>query len=265
MKMATVVVLGCGFSVVRGVGSPSPMMKGRLDRALALYRTLSSSRSVTLLLSGRGRQCVSEAEVMAEYLLERDVPATDILKEDRSMNTIENCLESSLLIYETFFAPERWREQGHAESEDGEREKVKRVPVELHIVTSCFHIARTRTIFEHFRLGELFRVTFVEAETPAEEKKEREDREKRNNTSKRLRTYDRDAVLLLYKGLRLKKTPYAPSLLRGKKEDLYIAPPRYRRLESKRWGRCKKGYVYAPPRYRSSGTKRWKRKDSQES
>jgi uncharacterized SAM-binding protein YcdF (DUF218 family) len=85
------IVLGCGL---RPDGSPTPLLRGRLDRALAFAerQLAETGKSLTFVTSGgQGPdECISESESMARYLMERGVPEERILREDRSTDTFEN-------------------------------------------------------------------------------------------------------------------------------------------------------------------------------
>ena len=85
------IVLGCA---IRKDGSPTPLLRGRLDRALAFARAqeAETGRAPLFVLSGgQGPdERVSEAEAMARYLAEQGVPAERMLLEDRSTDTAEN-------------------------------------------------------------------------------------------------------------------------------------------------------------------------------
>ena len=85
------IVPGCA---IRKDGSPTPLLRGRLDRALAFARAqeAETGRAPLFVLSGgQGPdERVSEAEAMARYLAEQGVPAERMLLEDRSTDTAEN-------------------------------------------------------------------------------------------------------------------------------------------------------------------------------
>ena len=111
-------------------GCPSAWVCARLDRALEL----ASSTSYFLVLS-RGTThhppvCdehqfpIDEASASAAYLMERHIPAHQILVENWSLDTIGNAYFARLCILE---------------------------PMNLYrlaIITSDFHMTRTRTIFD---------------------------------------------------------------------------------------------------------------------
>jgi uncharacterized SAM-binding protein YcdF (DUF218 family) len=94
-----IVVLGAGL-----VGSRvPPLLASRLDRALRLYRRdLAAGRTPVIVVSGGqgADEDVSEAFAMREYLLERDVPADDVVLEDQATTTEENLRYSKELLAE---------------------------------------------------------------------------------------------------------------------------------------------------------------------
>ena len=94
-----IIVLGCA---IRKDGSPTPLLKGRLDRAydFARKQELESGKAPVFVLSGGqgSDECVSEAECMRRYLAGRGVPEDRMILEDRSTDTTENMRFSKALI-----------------------------------------------------------------------------------------------------------------------------------------------------------------------
>lgn len=94
------IVLGCG---IRADGTPSPILKGRLDRALrfAEAQAAEGGRAPVFVVSGgQGPdEPKSEAEAMREYLLNQGVPVERILVEDQSTDTAENMRYSKEKIW----------------------------------------------------------------------------------------------------------------------------------------------------------------------
>jgi uncharacterized SAM-binding protein YcdF (DUF218 family) len=101
-----VVVLGAGLIGGRRV---SPLLASRLERGLSVYGSLDAQNAPILIVSGgKGSdERLSEAEAMANYLVERGFPADRILREDRSRTTEENLLYSAALMKEA--RPEGYR------------------------------------------------------------------------------------------------------------------------------------------------------------
>ena len=84
-------VLGCGL---KPDGTPTPLLQGRLDRALDFYqRQLSETgKALTFIPSGGqgSDEAISESAAMKRYLTAHGVPTERIIEEDRSTNTFEN-------------------------------------------------------------------------------------------------------------------------------------------------------------------------------
>ena len=93
------VVLGCGL---KRDGTPTPLLRGRLDLALSFDREQQSStgeKAVFVVSGGQGPDEIqSEAASMQGYLLQQGVEKDRILLEDRSSDTAENMRFSRELI-----------------------------------------------------------------------------------------------------------------------------------------------------------------------
>ncbi len=85
------IILGCGL---RRDGTPTPLLRGRIDRALAFAEAqkAQTGKELTFVTSGgRGpNEVISESASMKRYLMEHGVPETRIIEEDRSTDTLEN-------------------------------------------------------------------------------------------------------------------------------------------------------------------------------
>ena len=96
-----IIVLGCA---IRKDGTPTPLLRGRLDRALAFANRQEAETGkapVFVLSGGQGAdECVSEAECMRRWLAEQGVPEDRMILEDRSTDTAENMAFSKKLILE---------------------------------------------------------------------------------------------------------------------------------------------------------------------
>ncbi len=86
-----IIILGCG---IRKDGTPSPLLRGRIDRALAFAEKQEAETGkapVFVTSGGQGPDEVcSESAAMKRYLLEQGIPEERILEEDRSTDTLEN-------------------------------------------------------------------------------------------------------------------------------------------------------------------------------
>ncbi len=92
-------ILGCGL---RKDGTPTPLLRGRCDRALAFYKKQKeeTGRELVFITSGgQGENEVnSESLAMKNYLLEKGVPEERIIEEDGSTDTFENMKNSKAKI-----------------------------------------------------------------------------------------------------------------------------------------------------------------------
>lgn len=93
------IILGCG---IQKDGTPSPLLAGRVDRALKFYREqkeLIGKAPVLIPSGGQGPDEVCpESEAMANYMLEQGIPEEDIIQENRSTSTFENMKFSKEII-----------------------------------------------------------------------------------------------------------------------------------------------------------------------
>ncbi len=93
------IILGCG---IRKDGTPTPLLAGRVDRALKFYRQQikkTGKAPVFVPSGGQGpNEVISESESMTGYLLKKGVPAEHILQENKSRSTYENMLFSKKVI-----------------------------------------------------------------------------------------------------------------------------------------------------------------------
>ena len=94
-----ILILGCGL---KKDGTPTPLLKGRADRALKFYREqIAETGHAPILVPSGGQgpdEVCAESESMARYLMEQDVPEEHILQEDRSASTYENMRNSRDLL-----------------------------------------------------------------------------------------------------------------------------------------------------------------------
>ncbi len=95
------IILGCG---IRKDGTPSPLLRGRIDRALDFRNRQVQTTGKDLIFVTSGGQgpdeVQSESASMKQYLLEKGVPEERIIEEDRSTSTFENMKFSKEKIWE---------------------------------------------------------------------------------------------------------------------------------------------------------------------
>ncbi len=86
-----VIINGCG---IRSDGTPTPILKGRIDKALEFARRQKeeTGKDLTFVTSGgQGpNEVISESACMKRYLMEQGIPGERIIEEDQSTNTFEN-------------------------------------------------------------------------------------------------------------------------------------------------------------------------------
>ena len=85
------IILGCG---IRKDGTPSPLLRGRIDLALDFAEKQKAQTGKDLIFITSGGQGpdepIPESASMKRYMIEQGVPAERIIEEDRSTNTLEN-------------------------------------------------------------------------------------------------------------------------------------------------------------------------------
>lgn len=106
----TLIILG---NPAKDDGTPSAILKTRLDKGLEVYKTGKAKYIITT--GGAAHNFYVEAEIMQNYLVDKGVPAESIIQDQVSLNTIdnaENCaklmkiygLETALIITSSFHA-----------------------------------------------------------------------------------------------------------------------------------------------------------------
>ncbi|MBQ3938619.1 MAG: YdcF family protein [Clostridia bacterium] len=95
------IILGCGL---RKDGTPTPLLRGRIDRAIAFYEKQKAETGKELIFVtsvGQGEnEANSESLAMKNYLLEKGIPEERMIEEDRSTDTFENMKFSKAKILE---------------------------------------------------------------------------------------------------------------------------------------------------------------------
>ncbi len=95
-----IIVLGCA---IRRDGTPTPLLRGRLDRALQFAETQQAATGkapVFVLSGGQGSdECISEAESMRRYLEGKGIDEERMILEDKSVDTLQNMRFSKEKIF----------------------------------------------------------------------------------------------------------------------------------------------------------------------
>ena len=93
------IILGCQ---IKKDGSLTPLLKGRVDRAIEFRNEQLKSNGKDLVFvpsGGKGKdEVISEAEAMKKYLLSQGIKEKNILIENKSKNTYENLKNSIKII-----------------------------------------------------------------------------------------------------------------------------------------------------------------------
>ncbi|MBQ1502698.1 MAG: YdcF family protein [Clostridia bacterium] len=85
------IILGCA---IRKDGTPTPLLAGRIDRAIEFYEKQKNKTGKELLFvtsGGKGSdEVLSESAVMKRYLIEHGIPEDRIIEENKSVDTYQN-------------------------------------------------------------------------------------------------------------------------------------------------------------------------------
>lgn len=95
------IVLGCAL---KKDGTPTPLLQGRLDRAIDFYnkqKERTGKELVFITSGGQGAdEVISESSAMKRYLIEHGIPENRIIEENQSTSTYENMLYSKNKIWQ---------------------------------------------------------------------------------------------------------------------------------------------------------------------
>ncbi|MBB6330342.1 uncharacterized SAM-binding protein YcdF (DUF218 family) [Chryseobacterium sediminis] len=123
-----IVVLGGGVVDISNTEKLHTMSYSRIVTAYQLYHEFQEKNiPCKIIISGKGRGHTSEAELFSENFKKMGVPDSDIIKEDKSMNTYQNAKFSSPIVK-------------------------KMAPTNVYLVTSGFHMKRSVALFQIFGL-----------------------------------------------------------------------------------------------------------------
>lgn len=108
MDADCILVLGCG---VREDGTPSLMLRDRLETGIALYEGKAAPK---LLMSGdHGRKEYDEVNLMKAYAMERNIPSADIFMDHAGFSTYDSlyrardifCVEKVIIVTQSYHLP----------------------------------------------------------------------------------------------------------------------------------------------------------------
>lgn len=157
--MIVILVLGCNitFDIKTLKYIPDIILETRLNRAILAYQDCTDDETILVVSGGRtkGRK-ISESSVMKDYLVNHGINETVIFEENRSVNTIENCIYSYMHIQkirknkisiQTIKGLNTNNNYyGGTPEESGELSTLS----EIKLVTSEFHMDRSMRIFKYF-------------------------------------------------------------------------------------------------------------------
>ncbi|WP_228422218.1 YdcF family protein [Chryseobacterium aurantiacum] len=124
-----IVVLGGGVVDIDNTEKLHTMSYSRIVTAYQLYHEFrKNNEPCKILISGKGRGRISEAELFRENFKSMGVPDSDIIKEDKSMNTYQNAKFSDKILKQIS-------------------------PSSVYLVTSGFHMKRSVSLFQTFGLN----------------------------------------------------------------------------------------------------------------
>ncbi|WEV76213.1 YdcF family protein [Bifidobacterium sp. ESL0800] len=146
-KYDYIIILGAGLQGTK----PTPLLRGRIDKAVDLWNR-QDRHGLFVVSGGQGAdEEISEAEAMKRYLVEvRGVPATAIIKEDRSTTTLENLRNCKAIMDQRDGVSGIGSGEGTVVSQTSET-KSKRLermknrlscPYRVAVVTSDYHVFR---------------------------------------------------------------------------------------------------------------------------
>lgn len=96
LRQHYIIVLGSGLIDEKKV---SPLLAGRIDRAIQVYKKQKKNPPMLIMSGGKGNdELISEGEAMKEYALKCGIDEEYILVENQSKNTYENLLFSKKII-----------------------------------------------------------------------------------------------------------------------------------------------------------------------
>ena len=127
---SVIVVLGGGMTRLGNQQQPHIISYSRLVTAAILYQSAKqNNQPCKIITSGNGNpDGMHEATSYTRLLISMGIPESDIIIEDKSMNTYENAEYSSLIVKTM-------------------------PPSKVYLVTSGFHIKRSGILFESFGIN----------------------------------------------------------------------------------------------------------------
>ena len=160
--MDIIIILGCSRGLEKKedkniVITNKSHLYYRLEEGFKVYNEIDNPAKI-IICSGGGS--VNEAVIMKEYLTEKGIPDYRIHKEIYSKNTIENCIFTYQLL-SRYLAKELSLEEIQGKDVSNQRQLeldginkltwIDISKINIHLVTSDYHIERSLLIFNHFK------------------------------------------------------------------------------------------------------------------
>ena len=155
MTTNIIVVLGCSRGIVSDQHDDSVVWKidphghltSRLNLALLTWSSLSTENKIIVCSGGKSKtRYVSESYLMKEWLVDKGVPAHRIFEESNSKSTIQNCVFTYRSLGKWFST----KPMLHRFDLYSALIPVNVNDITIHLVTSDYHVKRSRQIFEFF-------------------------------------------------------------------------------------------------------------------
>lgn len=166
--MKAIIVLGCRIikNPFLNKWVPNNVLKTRLDKCYDEFLNEYDDHTIVIVCGGNPHnEEVTESEVMKEYLIKKGITSCRIFEENKSINTIENCINA----YELLGTLQKLTfQQLHPNKYDYDGPKGY-IPnfKEITVITSDFHLCRSKDIFETYNMHNLV-LNFVSAQSPAD-------------------------------------------------------------------------------------------------
>ena len=122
LLMECIVVLGAPLQIVDGEEVPGVWLEKRLLEAIKIYQ---KKKSMIVVTGSNPNSVRFEGDIMKEYLIKSGVKSEHIISETRAMNTVANAFYVGLIL-----------------------KKMDRFPTKIFLVTSSFHMTRSKKLFD---------------------------------------------------------------------------------------------------------------------
>lgn len=193
--MKAVIVLGSRIIIDAHTGQyvPGKTLLERLETAYQFLADNGDDKTIIIVSGGvLPNKCISEATIMKSFLVKLGISSNRIFEENRSHNTIENCIFSFELMDELIRKRVSFQElhpnylcNYYGSCRYGEIPPI----TEAVVISSDFHIPRVKVIFNHFNRNRI-RLMFLGSISRSEEAQTYIQKEKAINPYKCISIYE---------------------------------------------------------------------------